>query len=170
MSEQVNAWHVLVLNGPNLNLLGEREAGIYGRVRLADIEADCRARWQQLLPATVAGRATLDFFQSNHEGVLVDRIQEARGRVDLIVFNPAAFTHTSVALRDALLAVAIPVIEVHISNIHQREPFRHHSYISDIALGQIVGLGAAGYRLAVEAAVGYLSARDTASTADRQYA
>ncbi len=142
--------HLLVLNGPNLNLLGTRETGIYGRATLADIEALCRA--------AAMGRAVLDCFQSNHEGVLVERIQQARGVVDLIIFNPAAFTHTSIALRDALLAVNIPVIEVHLSNIHQREPFRHHSYISDIALGQIVGLGPDGYAFAVEAGLRYLSA------------
>ncbi|MBF0461199.1 MAG: type II 3-dehydroquinate dehydratase [Magnetococcales bacterium] len=146
---------LLVLNGPNLNLLGTRETGIYGRATLADIETQCREQLEQMRqPFAVV----LDFFQSNHEGVLVERIQQARGVVDLIVFNPAAYTHTSIALRDALLAVDIPVIEVHLSNIHRREPFRHHSYLSDIAVGQIVGLGPDGYRFAVEAGVRYLSA------------
>ncbi|MBF0160701.1 MAG: type II 3-dehydroquinate dehydratase [Magnetococcales bacterium] len=147
------AIHLLVLNGPNLNLLGSREPETYGRVTLADVERLCRQRLAQL-----SASATLDFFQSNHEGVLVERIQQARERVDLIIFNPAAFTHTSIAIRDALLAVNIPVIEVHLSNIYKREPFRHHSYVSDIALGQIAGLGADGYRFAVEAAVHHLAA------------
>ncbi|MBF0437107.1 MAG: type II 3-dehydroquinate dehydratase [Magnetococcales bacterium] len=141
--------HILILNGPNLNLLGLREPGVYGVATLADIERDCRKKAEEL-------GATLDFFQSNHEGVLVDRIQAALVDTDLIIINPAAFTHTSVALRDALLAVKLPVIEVHLSNIHRREPFRHHSYIADIALGQISGLGAIGYHLAVMAAVHYL--------------
>ena len=154
-------WHLLVINGPNLNLLGQREADIYGRTTLADIASACRDRLAQLQQTLELPECTLDFFQSNHEGVLVDRIQEARGRVDLIIINPAAFTHTSVALRDALLAVEIAVIEVHLSNIHKREPFRHHSYISDIALGQIIGLGANGYLLAVEAAVRHLLACST---------
>ena len=141
---------LLILNGPNLNLLGTREADIYGQTTLADIETLCRTQVQEL-------NVMLDFFQSNHEGILVERIQQARGAVDLIIINPAAYTHTSVAIRDALLAVEIPVIEVHLSNIHKREPFRHHSYISDIALGQIVGLGPDGYRFAVEAGIRYLS-------------
>ncbi|MBF0622454.1 MAG: type II 3-dehydroquinate dehydratase [Magnetococcales bacterium] len=142
---------ILVLNGPNLNLLGQRETGIYGQASLADIEAECQELGRTL-------DASVRFFQSNHEGVLVDRIQEARGQTDLIIINPAAYTHTSVAIRDALLAVSIPVIEVHLSNIHKREPFRHHSYVSDIALGQIVGLGKDGYRFALEAGVRYLRA------------
>lgn len=141
---------LLVLNGPNLNLLGSRETDLYGRATLTDIENQCRKQIQGM-------DVTLDFFQSNHEGGLVDRIQQARGKIDLIIINPAAYTHTSVAIRDALLAVEIPVIEVHLSNIHKREPFRHHSYISDIALGQIVGLGPDGYRFAIEAGLGYLT-------------
>ncbi len=142
-------FRLLVINGPNLNLLGDRETGIYGDTTLADIEAMCRGRAETL-------GAGLDFYQSNHEGALVDRIQAARGEADLILINPAAFTHTSVAIRDALLAVNLPVIEIHLSNIHRREPFRHHSYISDIALGQIVGFGPEGYRLAVEAGLNHL--------------
>ncbi len=142
-------YRILVLNGPNLNLLGQRESSIYGNSTLADIEAACRKK------AGDAG-VRLDFFQSNHEGELVDTIQGARGAADLIIINPAAYTHTSVAIRDALLAVAIPVIEVHISNIHKREPFRRHSHISDIALGQIVGMGPHGYILALDGALEYL--------------
>ncbi|MBF0422678.1 MAG: 3-dehydroquinate dehydratase, partial [Magnetococcales bacterium] len=118
----------------------------------ADIERDCRSAAQAL-------GATCDFFQSNHEGALVDRIQGAMGQTDLIIINPAAFTHTSVAIRDALLATSLPVIEVHLSNVYRREPFRHHSYIADIALGQITGLGALGYRLAIEAGVHHLRQR-----------
>jgi 3-dehydroquinate dehydratase-2 len=158
---------LLVLNGPNLNLLGMREPETYGRTTLADIETLCRAQFERLIQesARSSGEATLEFFQSNHEGVLVEYIQQARQRVDLIIFNPAAFTHTSIAIRDALLAVDLPVIEVHLSNIHKREPFRHHSYISDIAVGQIVGLGPDGYRLAVEAAVRYLMARSHSACA-----
>lgn len=138
---------VLVLHGPNLNLLGTREPGVYGQTTLAEIDADL-ARM-----ATHAG-ATLDSLQSNHEGVLIDRIHAARtDGTGFIVINPAGLTHTSVALRDALAAVALPFIEVHLSNIHRREPFRHHSYLSDLAVGVICGLGAAGYRLAVQHAL-----------------
>lgn len=136
-----------VLHGPNLNLLGEREPSVYGSVSLARIDAG-------LAKIAKAHGHRLETFQSNHEGALVDRIQSARGAgVDYIVINPAAFTHTSVALRDALAAVAVPFIEVHLSNVHRREPFRHHSYLSDLAAGVIVGLGPIGYRLALEAAI-----------------
>jgi 3-dehydroquinate dehydratase-2 len=138
---------ILVLNGPNLNLLGVREPRHYGPQSLDDIHR----RLDDLLGQ--AGHE-LDFFQSNAEHRLIDRIQEARERgVAYIVFNPAAFTHTSVALRDALLGVGIPFIEVHLSNVHAREPFRAHSYFSDIAAGVITGLGAEGYELAVQAAI-----------------
>jgi 3-dehydroquinate dehydratase-2 len=134
---------VLVLHGPNLNLLGAREPAIYGRETLVDINAR--------LQATVGRRGVeVRCFQSNAEGALVDRIQEARDEgVGFIVANPAAYTHTSVALRDALSAVAIPFIEVHLSNIHAREAFRRHSYFSDIALGTICGFGGRGYDLAL---------------------
>jgi 3-dehydroquinate dehydratase II len=139
--------NVLVLHGPNLNLLGTREPGVYGSVTLADIEREL----QQI--AADAG-ATLSSFQSNHEGALVDRVQAARADgTTFIVINPAAYTHTSVALRDALAAVAIPFVEVHLSNIHRREPFRHHSYFSDLAEGVICGLGAQGYALALRFAL-----------------
>ena len=151
MKDPAKGVRLLVLNGPNLNLLGQRETGIYGRAALADIEEMCRNHARTL-------GAELDFFQSNHEGALVDWIQNARGDIDLIIINPAAFTHTSVAIRDALLAVEIPVIEVHLSNIYRREPFRRHSYISDIAVGQITGLGPDGYRFAVEAGIRLLDA------------
>jgi 3-dehydroquinate dehydratase-2 len=141
---------ILVLNGPNLNLLGEREPGIYGRATLADITARLAAR------AEAAGHA-LESFQSNAEHELVDRVQAARldGTAFLLV-NPAAFTHTSVALRDALAAVALPFIEVHLSNPHSREPFRHTSYFSDIATGVVCGFGADSYAYALEAAIARL--------------
>jgi len=138
---------ILVLNGPNLNLLGTREPQHYGHERLADIGA----RLQRL--AQEAGHR-LAFVQSNAEHDLIEAVHRAGGeRVDFIIANPAAFTHTSVALRDALLAVAIPFIEVHLSNIHAREPFRARSYFSDIACGVITGLGAHGYELALAAAI-----------------
>jgi len=137
---------LLLLNGPNLNLLGSREPAIYGAQTLAQIEADLAAE---------AGRLghQLDCCQSNHEGALIDRIHQARrDGVAFIIFNPGGFTHTSIALRDALLGVGIAFVEVHLSNVHARESFRHHSYLSDIAAGVIVGLGPLGYRLALQAA------------------
>ncbi len=138
---------ILVLNGPNLNLLGTREPEVYGKLTLADIEA-------RLKQMAANSQHELDFFQSNSESTLIERIHAAaREGVKFILINPAAFTHTSVALRDALLGVKIPFIEVHLSNVHARESFRHHSYFSDIAVGTIVGLGAQGYELAVQAAL-----------------
>ncbi len=138
---------ILLLHGPNLNLLGTREPGVYGSSTLEDIN---QALQQQ---AANAGHQ-LQYFQSNAEYQLIDRIHAARNDgTAFIIINPAAFTHTSVALRDALLAVSIPFIEVHLSNVYKREPFRHHSYFSDIAVGVICGLGASGYRLALEAAM-----------------
>jgi 3-dehydroquinate dehydratase-2 len=143
---------VLLIQGPNLNLLGLREPGIYGNETLADIH-------ERLHVAAQAMGIKLEAFQSNHEGALIDRIHQARsGSVGFILINPAGFTHSSVALRDALAAVAIPFIEVHISNIHQREAFRHHSYFSDLAVGSIVGLGSQGYELALQAAARRLQA------------
>ncbi len=138
------AKRVLVLNGPNLNLLGTREPGIYGAETLHDVEKLCRRTADEL------GLA-LDFRQSNHEGELVGWIQEAGQNADAILINPAAYSHTSVAIPDAIKAVGLPVVEVHISNIHQREPFRHHSYVSSVAFGVICGLGTLGYRLALHA-------------------
>lgn len=138
---------VLVLHGPNLNLLGTREPEVYGATTLAQIDDDLRQIAQE------AGVA-LESHQSNHEGALVDRIQAAgRDGTRFIIINPAAYTHTSVAIRDALAAVAIPFVEVHLSNIHKRESFRHHSYLSDLAVGVICGLGPAGYRLALQYAL-----------------
>lgn len=139
---------LLVLNGPNLNLLGTREPGHYGHATLAEIDS----RLQQL--ATAAGHA-LECFQSNAEHELVQRVHRARDEgIAFIIINPAAFTHTSVALRDALAAVKLPFIEVHLSNVFAREPFRHHSYFTDVAVGMICGLGARGYELALEYALG----------------
>lgn len=136
-----------VIHGPNLNLLGTREPEVYGSTTLAQIDAE-------LSKIAKAHGHRLAAFQSNHEGALVDRIQSAPAAdVGFIVINPAGFTHTSVALRDALAAVAVPFIEVHLSNIHRREPFRHHSYLSDLAAGVIAGLGPIGYRLALQAAI-----------------
>ena len=141
--------HVLLLNGPNLNLLGQREPGLYGSQTLEGIEADLARQAADL-------GVTLECFQSNHEGVLIDRIQAARGRVDGILINAGAYTHTSIALRDALRGVAIPYVELHLSNVHAREPFRHHSYLADQALGVICGFGAASYGLALQGLVGRL--------------
>jgi 3-dehydroquinate dehydratase-2 len=146
---------LFVLNGPNLNLLGSREPEIYGHTTLADIEAATRARAGQV------GLA-VEFRQSNHEGVLVDWIQEARTAAAGVILNAGAYTHTSVALHDALKAVDVPVIEVHISNPHRREPFRHTSYISSVATGMICGVGAQGYALAVEALATLISAKTKA--------
>lgn len=144
---------ILVLHGPNLNLLGTREPGVYGAQTLEQINADLSQKAQE------AGVA-LECFQSNHEGALVDRIQAAgRDGTRFIIINPAAYTHTSVAIRDALAAVALPFVEVHLSNIHKRESFRHHSYVSELAVGVICGLGPLGYQLALQYA---LSQRDAA--------
>ncbi|GAB2846715.1 type II 3-dehydroquinate dehydratase [Lentzea nigeriaca] len=134
---------LLIMNGPNLNLLGTREPGLYGVDTLADVERIAGGRAEEL-------GYEADFFQSNWEGALIDRLHEARGGTDGVVLNPGAFTHTSVALRDALLATELPVVEVHISNVHKREEFRHRSYISDIAEAVIVGAGIRGYVYGVE--------------------
>lgn len=142
------ARHILVLNGPNLNLLGAREPEIYGATTLADIE---RALTADAAPQ----HARVSFFQSNHEGALVDHVQAARNDgVDFIIINAGALTHTSVALRDALAAVAIPFVEVHLSNVYRREEFRHRSLLADLAVGVVAGLGAAGYRYALQYALG----------------
>lgn len=141
---------ILLLNGPNLNMLGSREPEKYGTMTLSDIVNGLRKEAEAL-------NVSLDHLQSNAEHVLIDRIHQAKGNIDYILINPAAFTHTSVALRDALLAVEIPFIEIHLSNVHAREPFRHHSYLSDIATGVICGFGADGYSWALQTAVKRLS-------------
>lgn len=143
--------NVLILHGPNLNLLGVREPLVYGSVTLGDIDT-------RLAASAAAAGATAHSFQSNHEGALIDRVHAARSDgTTFIVINPAGLTHTSVALRDALAGVAIPFVEVHLSNVHRREPFRHHSYFSDLAVGVICGLGAAGYDLALQYALTHAS-------------
>lgn len=142
-------FHILLLNGPNLNLLGMREPEKYGSKSLAEIVNELK---NQASPLDIK----LSHLQSNAESLLIERVHQARGNTDFILINPAAFTHTSVALRDALLAVQIPFIEIHLSNVHAREPFRHHSYLSDLAVGVICGLGANGYTFALQAAVNHL--------------
>jgi 3-dehydroquinate dehydratase-2 len=145
--------NVLVLHGPNLNLLGTREPAVYGSVTLPDID-------RELTQIAKEAGTSLQTLQSNHEGVLIDRVHAARtDGTDFIVINPGAFTHTSVALRDAFAGVAIPFVEVHLSNVHRREAFRHHSYFSELAEGVIVGLGAQGYYLALRFALSRAPAR-----------
>jgi 3-dehydroquinate dehydratase-2 len=142
---------VLVIHGPNLNLLGEREPDVYGRTTLADIDRDLHDLAAEL-------DLDLETFQSNSEGVLVDRIQAARRSIAVLIINPAAYTHTSVAIRDVILAIGVPCIEVHLSNVYKREPFRHHSTIADIAAGRIMGFGADSYMIALRAAKNLITA------------
>lgn len=141
---------IQILHGPNLNLLGTREPEVYGYTTLSDIN-------QSLTEQAKAQGHQVQHLQSNAEYELIDAIHQARGKVDFIIINPAAFTHTSVAIRDALLGVDIPFIEVHLSNVHSREPFRHHSYLSDVAKGVICGFGPKSYALAMDAAIDLLS-------------
>lgn len=140
---------ILILNGPNLNLLGTRQPDVYGRTTLGDIETACRTHCD-------ARATTLAFAQNNSEGALVDAIHAARATHDGIILNAGAYTHTSIALMDAISAVELPVIELHLSNIHAREDFRHQSYIARVALGVICGFGASGYTLAIDALLGHL--------------
>lgn len=140
---------VLVIHGPNLNLLGQREPGIYGSITLEEINSLLEAEGKKL-------QAKISTIQSNHEGVLLDAIHAARGQQQGILINAGAYTHTSVALRDAIAAVNVPTVEVHLSNIYQREAFRHHSYIAAVAIGQISGFGAESYRLGLQALVHHL--------------
>ena len=140
---------ILIIHGPNLNMLGKREPEVYGSEGLDQINA-------QLEKKAAALDVELDVFQSNHEGQIVEKIQAAPGECAAVIINPAAFTHTSVAIRDALLLLEVPIIEIHLSNIYRREPFRHKSLVTDIATGQICGLGAHGYLLALEAAAGLI--------------
>jgi 3-dehydroquinate dehydratase-2 len=143
---------ILLINGPNLNLLGTREPEIYGATTLKMVESQAKAQATSL-------SANLEAFQSNHEGAIVDRIQQARGKIDGIVINPGAYTHTSVAIRDALLGVDIPFVELHVSNVHAREQFRRHSYLSDKAEAVICGLGVFGYQAAIEFAAKHMKLR-----------
>ena len=145
-----NKINVLVLNGPNLNLLGQREPEVYGKQTLSDIISDLSQQAESL-------NIELTHLQSNREYELIEKIHDSFNKIDFIIINPAAFTHTSVALRDALLGVNIPFIEVHLSNVHARESFRHHSYLSDVAKGVICGLGAKGYAFALQSAHAFLS-------------
>ena len=140
---------ILVLNGPNLNLLGKRQPEIYGKATLPNIENQVRALAKEL-------GVEIDFRQSNSEAELVTWIQEAEGRFAALVINPAAYTHTTLAMRDAISAVGIPTVEIHLSNIHKREPFRHHSYIAEVAVGQIAGFGVNSYLLGLRAALGLI--------------
>lgn len=140
---------LLILNGPNLNLLGVRQPEIYGRTTLAEVESLCRAKAQAL-------GIRLDFAQSNHEGALVDAIHAARGVMDGIILNAGAYTHTSIALMDAISSTQVPTVELHLSNVHAREAFRQHSYIARVAVGVICGFGPAGYALAIDALLGHL--------------
>lgn len=153
LSERRTPATVLVVHGPNLNLLGERETNIYGRIRLAEINRRLRDLGKEL-------GLKVQTFQSNSEGAIVDRIQQARGRIGVLLINPAAYTHTSMAIRDAVLACEVPVVEVHLSNIYRREPLRHRSTIADVAHGRIMGFGAESYMLALRAAHAIVESRN----------
>ena len=144
---------ILIMNGPNLNLLGLRQPEIYGRTTLNDVEKLCRDTARDL-------GVSVSFMQSNHEGALIDAVHDARGQYDGIILNAGGLTHTSIALMDALASIALPVVEVHLSNIHQREDFRHRSYISKVALGQVCGFGAYGYAMSLRAISNHLEAQD----------
>jgi 3-dehydroquinate dehydratase-2 len=149
---------VLVIHGPNLNLLGQREPEIYGRTRLGDIDRSLKQLGREL-------GLKVETFQSNSEGAIVDRIQRARGRARVLVINPAAYTHTSIAIRDAITACDLPTVEVHLSNVYAREPFRHHSTIAGIVVGRIMGFGSEGYFLALRAAKRLIEANSAAASA-----
>ena len=141
---------ILVMHGPNLNMLGQREAAVYGDATLSDMNVAMKSLADDL-------GVEIETFQSNHEGELVDKLQQSKGQVDGIVINPAAFTHTSIALRDAFLAVSIPFVEVHISNVYSREPFRHKSLLSDVAIGVVAGFGPLSYTMGLKGLLGYFS-------------
>lgn len=145
--------HVLVVHGPNLNMLGLREPEVYGRTRLIEIDTGLVAMGHQ-------SGLEVSCFQSNHEGAIVDKLQASLGKIDGLIINPAAYTHTSIAIRDAIVILSVPIIEVHLSNIHKREAFRHKSLMADVVTGQIVGLGVNGYYLALQALVQILGVPD----------
>ena len=151
MPDKSHQKRILVIHGPNLNMLGKREPDIYGHESLAEIDSGLKLKGEEL-------GFEVETFQSNHEGALVDKIQQAAGSVHGVVINPAAYTHTSIAIRDALAMLDIPIVEIHLSNIYRREPFRHHSMIADIVTARIAGFGSLGYSLALEGLVGMLSA------------
>jgi 3-dehydroquinate dehydratase-2 len=159
MIQSANPLKVFVLHGPNLNLLGQREPGVYGTVTLAEID-------KRLKEEALNLGVSVESLQSNHEGVLVDAIQNAALEFNGILINAGAYTHTSVALRDAIAAVNLPTVEVHLSNLYKRESFRHHSYIAPVAIGQISGFGADSYWLGLQALVHYLQARKKATAND----
>jgi 3-dehydroquinate dehydratase-2 len=149
-SSNIETLRVLVVHGPNLNLLGEREPEVYGRTRLADIDRELKQLGGEL-------DIKVETFQSNSEGDIITRIQEARGKIDALLINPAGYTHTSIAIRDAILALDVPTVEVHLSNVYRREPMRHHSTIADVAVARIMGFGAPGYALALRAVRGLVA-------------
>ncbi|KAK0388163.1 hypothetical protein NLU13_4408 [Sarocladium strictum] len=145
--------HIVLINGPNLNLLGLREPHLYGSATLDDVVTNAQQQAESL-------NIKLEAFQSNHEGAIIDRIQAARGIADAIIINPGGFTHTSVAIRDALLGVDIPFVEVHVSNVHAREPWRHHSYFTDKAVAMVCGMGTFGYTAAIDFAAKHMKLRE----------
>ena len=150
MADKSHQKRILVIHGPNLNMLGKREPDIYGHESLTEIDSGLKLKGEEL-------GFEVETFQSNHEGALVEKIQQAVGSVHGVVINPAAYTHTSIAIRDALAMLDIPIVEIHLSNIYRREPFRHHSMIADIVTARIAGFGSHGYSLALEGLVGMLS-------------
>jgi len=153
-------WHMQVIHGPNLNLLGQREPDVYGRLTLTEVDARLRTYAAQV-------NFELQTFQSNHEGAIIDTVHQAAGWADGLVINPGAYTHTSYAIRDAIAGVGIPAVEVHLSNVHAREPFRHTSVIAPVCVGQIVGFGWHSYRLGLEALIGWLETHMPISTKEQ---
>ena len=153
-------WHMQVIHGPNLNLLGQREPDVYGRLTLTEVDARLRTYAAQV-------NFELQTFQSNHEGAIIDAVHQAAGWADGLVINPGAYTHTSYAIRDAIAGIGMPAVEVHLSNVHAREPFRHTSVIAPVCVGQIVGFGWHSYRLGLEALIGWLETHMPISTKEQ---
>lgn len=153
-------WHMQVIHGPNLNLLGQREPDVYGRLTLTEVDARLRTYAAQV-------NFELQTFQSNHEGAIIDTVHQAAGWADGLVINPGAYTHTSYAIRDAIAGIGMPAVEVHLSNVHAREPFRHTSVIAPVCVGQIVGFGWHSYRLGLEALIGWLETHMPISTKEQ---